>query len=127
MVYGRQFLSVACLVWGDPLVGQPLRYTAVSGAGAGWRLSPRPYEDEDEDDWSGTLSGILNRMSKEIDRVRATSALEVIKQHPGLVLFAASPLIALVAVTWVFAGTGWGIALALVLLVTGGAFVVLKR
>lgn len=66
-------------------------------------------------------------MGKEIDRVRVTSALEVLRQHPGLVLFAVSPLIALVAITWVFAGTGWGIALALVLLVAGGAFVVVKR
>ena len=73
------------------------------------------------------LSGILNPMGKEIDRVRATSALEVIRQHPGLVLFAVSPLVALVAVTWILAGAGWGIALALVLLVAGGAFVVVKR
>ena len=66
-------------------------------------------------------------MSKEIDRVRATSALEVVKQHPGLVLFAVSPLLALVAVTWYFAGAFWGVVLALVMLVVGGAFVVLKR
>lgn len=66
-------------------------------------------------------------MSKEIDRVRATSALDVIKQHPGLVLFAVSPLIALVAVTWWLTNAFWGIALALVLLVAGGAFVVVKR
>jgi hypothetical protein len=73
------------------------------------------------------LSGILKRMGKEIDRVRATSALEVVKQHPGLVLFAVSPLLALVAATWYLAGAFWGVMLALVLLVAGGAFVVLKR
>lgn len=73
------------------------------------------------------FSGILNLMGKEIDRVRATSALEVIRQHPGLTLFALSPLIGVVAVTWILAGAGWGIALALVLLVAGGAFVVVKR
>jgi hypothetical protein len=66
-------------------------------------------------------------MGKEIDRVRAKSALEVVRQHPALVLFAVSPLIALVAVIWVLAGTGWGIAAALALLVVSGAFVVLKR
>ncbi|OBA80129.1 hypothetical protein A9W99_18730 [Mycobacterium sp. 1164966.3] len=66
-------------------------------------------------------------MGKEIDRIRATSALEVIRQHPGLTLFALSPLIGLVAVTWILAGAGWGIALALVLLVAGGALVVVKR
>jgi hypothetical protein len=64
---------------------------------------------------------------KEIDPIRAKSALAVIRQNPGIALFATSPLIALVVVTWIFAGTGWGIALALVLLVAGGAFVLLKR
>ncbi len=67
------------------------------------------------------------RMSKEIDPIRAKSALSVIRQNPGIVLFALSPLIALVAIVWVFAGAGWGIALALASLVAGGAFVVLKR
>ena len=59
--------------------------------------------------------------------MRAKSALAVIKQNPGIVLFAVSPLLALVAVIWVFAGTGWGIAAALSLLVAGGAFILLKR
>ena len=46
-------------------------------------------------------------MAKEIDRVRAQSALAVIKQHPGMVLFAVSPvIIALAAVWWLF-GAGW--------------------
>lgn len=64
---------------------------------------------------------------KEIDRIRAKSALEVIKQHPILVLFALSPAIALLGVIWWLAGAGWAIAAALVLLVAGGALVVLKR
>jgi hypothetical protein len=64
---------------------------------------------------------------KELDPNRAKSALAVIKQNPGIVLFAVSPLLALVAVIWVFAGTGWGIAAALALLVASGAFIVLKR
>ncbi|WP_372511613.1 hypothetical protein [Mycobacterium gordonae] len=63
----------------------------------------------------------------ELDPIRARSALAVIKQNPGIVLFAVSPLIALVAVTWYFAGAGWGIVLALVLLVAGGALVLRKR
>ncbi|HTQ16932.1 hypothetical protein [Mycobacterium sp.] len=66
-------------------------------------------------------------MSKEIDRVRAKSALEVVKQNPGIVLFALSPFIALVAVIWVFAGTTWGIVATLALLLAGGAFIALKR
>ncbi|KZS73939.1 hypothetical protein A4G29_19945 [Mycobacterium kansasii] len=64
---------------------------------------------------------------KEIDRVRATSALAVIKQHPGMVLFALSPVLALLAVIWWLVGAGWAIAAALVLLVVGGAVVVVKR
>ena len=63
----------------------------------------------------------------EIDPIRAKSALAVVKQNPGVALFAVSPLIALVAVIWVFAGTGWGIAAALALLVAGGAFIVRRR
>lgn len=64
---------------------------------------------------------------KEIDPIRAKSALAVIKQNPGIALFAVSPLLALVAVTWYFAGAFWGIALALVLLVAGGALILRKR
>lgn len=59
--------------------------------------------------------------------MRAKSALAVIRQNPGIALFAVSPLIALVAVTWYFAGAGWGILLALALLVAGGALIALKR
>ena len=58
-------------------------------------------------------------MSKEIDPVRARSALAVIKQHPGMVLFLAAPALILVGVVGVFVGTGWAILLALLLL--GGA------
>lgn len=64
---------------------------------------------------------------KEIDPIRAKSALAVIRQNPGIVLFAVSPLIGVVAVVWYLLGAGWGIALALALLVGGGAFVMLKR
>ncbi|ACC39975.1 MULTISPECIES: hypothetical protein [Mycobacterium ulcerans group] len=64
---------------------------------------------------------------KEIDRVRATSALAVIKQHPAMVLFVLSPALALLAVIWWLAGAGWAIAAALVVLVVGVAVVVRKR
>ncbi|MGW0162501.1 hypothetical protein ACWDUN_24600 [Mycobacterium sp. NPDC003323] len=58
----------------------------------------------------------------EIDRVRARSALAVLRQHPGMVLFLASPaIIGLIAVWWL-AGAGWG-ALLLVALVLGGGLV----
>ncbi|CAM4237384.1 hypothetical protein MB901379_01347 [Mycobacterium basiliense] len=64
---------------------------------------------------------------KEIDRVRATSALDVIKQHPAMVLFALSPVLALLAAIWWLAGAGWAIVTALVVLVVGGVLVVRKR
>ena len=36
-------------------------------------------------------------MSKEIDPVRARSAVAVLKQHPGMVLFLATPALLFVA------------------------------
>ena len=51
-------------------------------------------------------------MAKEIDRVRAQSALAVIKQHPGMVLFAASPAIVALGVVWWLFGAGWAALLA---------------
>ena len=43
----------------------------------------------------------------EIDRVRAKSALAVVKEHPGMVLFLASPAIIAVAAVWWLAGAAW--------------------
>ena len=66
-------------------------------------------------------------MAKEIDRVRAQSALSVIRQHPGMVLFAASPaLVALAAVWWLF-GAGWAALLLVGMVIGGGAAVLMKR
>ena len=65
-------------------------------------------------------------MAKEIDRVRAQSALAVIKQHPGMVLFALSPVIAVLAVVWGLFGAGWAL-LALVAAVVGGGTVLLMK
>ncbi|BBX86681.1 hypothetical protein [Mycolicibacterium aubagnense] len=62
---------------------------------------------------------------KEIDPIRAKSALAVAKQHPGMILFLASPAIVAVVLVGVFVGTGWAVLLALALLVAGG--VVLRR
>ena len=64
---------------------------------------------------------------KEIDRTRATSALEVIRQHPVLVLFVLSPVIAVLGLMWYFVGAGWAIFAAILLLLGGTAAVVLKR
>lgn len=59
-------------------------------------------------------------MSKEIDPVRAKSALAVIKQHPGMVLFLAAPALILVGVVGVFAGAGWATLLFLAFVLGGG-------
>jgi hypothetical protein len=64
---------------------------------------------------------------KEIDRVRARSALEVIKQHPGMALFVASPALVVLGVVWWLVGVGWAILLMGVLVVAGAAVVVRKR
>ena len=63
----------------------------------------------------------------EIDRERAKGALEVIKQHPGLALFAVSPAIIAVAVVWAVVGGGWAFLLAIALLLGGGAWLLRKR
>jgi hypothetical protein len=64
---------------------------------------------------------------KEIDRQRAQSALAVIKQHPGMVLFLASPAIVALGVVWWLAGTGWAALLLIALVLAGGAALLLKR
>jgi hypothetical protein len=66
-------------------------------------------------------------MAKEIDRDRARGALAVVRQHPGMVLFALSPAIAALAVVWWLAGAGWAVLLLIAMVVGGGAAVVMKR
>ncbi len=64
---------------------------------------------------------------KEIDRNRARSALDVIKQHPGMALFVASPALIAVALVWWLAGAGWGILLLAVMAVGAAYLIVRKR
>jgi hypothetical protein len=64
---------------------------------------------------------------KEIDRIRAQSALEVVKEHPVLVLFAASPALALLGVIWWLAGAGWAIFAGVLLVLAGAAFILVRR
>jgi hypothetical protein len=63
----------------------------------------------------------------EIDPIRAKGALAVIKQNPGVVLFALSPALVAVGLIWWLAGVGWAIAAAILLLIAGTAAVVFKR
>jgi hypothetical protein len=64
---------------------------------------------------------------KDIDPLRARSALEVIRQHPGMVLFVASPGLVAVALVWWLAGTAWGVVLLMALLVISGVAVLRRR
>lgn len=51
----------------------------------------------------------------------------MIRQNPGIVVFAVSPALVALAVIWWLAGAGWAIATAILLLIAGTAAVVLKR
>jgi hypothetical protein len=66
-------------------------------------------------------------MAKEIDRVRAESALAVIKQHPLMVLFAVSPAIAVVALVWWLVSPTLAVLLMIGAVVGGGAVLLMKR
>ncbi len=66
-------------------------------------------------------------MAKDIDRQRAQSALAVIKQHPGMVLFALSPALLGLAAVWWLLGAGWAVLLLIVGIVGTGATVMMKR
>lgn len=64
---------------------------------------------------------------KEIDPVRVKSALAVVREHPGMLLFLASPGLIVIGLVWWLLSPGWAILLLAVLVVVGGAAVVLKR
>jgi hypothetical protein len=66
-------------------------------------------------------------MAKEIDRVRAQSALAVIKQHPGMVLFVASPAIIALGLVWWFVSPALAVLLLIGMVVGGGAALLMKR
>jgi hypothetical protein len=64
---------------------------------------------------------------REIDPLRARSALAVIRQHPGMVLFVTSPALVAVAIVWWLAGGGWAVTFLTALLVISGVAVLRKR
>jgi hypothetical protein len=66
-------------------------------------------------------------MAKEIDRVRAQSALAVIKQHPVMALFAVSPAIVVVALVWWLVSPTLAVLLLIGAVVGGGAVLLMKR
>lgn len=70
---------------------------------------------------SGGMAG------KEIDRDRARGAFDVVKQHPGMALFVASPAIIALGAVWWLLGAGWASVLLIALLLGGSAALLLKR
>ncbi|MCV7238727.1 hypothetical protein A5765_08020 [Mycolicibacterium celeriflavum] len=66
-------------------------------------------------------------MAKEIDRVRARSAVAVIRQHPGMALFVASPALIAVGLVWWLVSPALAILLLIGMVVAGGAALLLKR
>lgn len=61
---------------------------------------------------------------KKIDRVRAQSALETVRESPAIALIAAAPALVVFAVVWWLAGFGTALLLLIALGVVG--FVVAK-
>ncbi|MFF0489726.1 hypothetical protein ACFYTQ_11985 [Nocardia sp. NPDC004068] len=61
-------------------------------------------------------------MAKEIDRIRARSALETVRESPVIALIAALPVLAVLGVVWWL--TNWFVAL--IVLVLLGAVVVVR-
>jgi hypothetical protein len=66
-------------------------------------------------------------MAKEIDRVRARSAFAVIRQHPGMVLFAVSPAILVTALVWWLVSPTLAAVLLIGAVLGGGAVVLMRR
>lgn len=71
--------------------------------------------------YAGDMAG------KEIDKQRANAALAVIRQHPGMALFLAAPVLAVLGAVWWLAGLGWALVLAVVIVLAGGAAIVMRR
>lgn len=64
---------------------------------------------------------------KELDPQRVRAARDVVRQHPGMVLFAVSPVLIAAGAVWWFAGAGWAILLLIAAVVAGGMAVARKR
>lgn len=66
-------------------------------------------------------------MAKEIDRVRAQSAFGVVKQHPVMVLFVASPVLIALGLVWWLVSPTLAVLLLIGMAVGGGAVLLMKR
>ncbi|BBY46296.1 hypothetical protein MCEL_45910 [Mycolicibacterium celeriflavum] len=59
--------------------------------------------------------------------MRARSAVAVIRQHPGMALFVASPALIAVGLVWWLVSPALAILLLIGMVVAGGAALLLKR
>ncbi|MFM9035122.1 MAG: hypothetical protein ACKOQ4_12725 [Mycobacterium sp.] len=64
---------------------------------------------------------------KELDPQRARAARDVVRQHPAMALFAASPVLIAAGVVWWLVGPGWALVLLVAALVAGGMALLRKR
>jgi hypothetical protein len=64
---------------------------------------------------------------KEIDPQRARAARDVVRQHPTMALFAASPVLIAAGLLWWLVSPGWAMVLLVAALVAGGMAVLRKR
>ncbi len=63
----------------------------------------------------------------ELDPQRAKAARDVVRQHPGMALFAVSPVLIAAGLVWWLVSPGWAIVLLVVALVAGGMTILRKR
>ncbi|MFC7423508.1 hypothetical protein ACWCW7_01780 [Nocardia tengchongensis] len=52
---------------------------------------------------------------KDMDRIRARSALETAKEQPVITAIAVLPVLAVLGVVWALAGFGWALLLLLII------------
>jgi hypothetical protein len=64
---------------------------------------------------------------REVDPVRVRSALAVVREHPGMLLFLASPGLIVIACVWWLLSPVVALVLLAALLLIGGGAVLLKR
>ena len=64
---------------------------------------------------------------KELDPQRARAARDVVRQHPAMVLFVASPVLIATGLVWWLVGAPWAILMLIGITVLGGMAVLRKR
>lgn len=70
---------------------------------------------------------MVGMAGKDLDPARARAARDVVKQHPAMALFVASPVLVAAGLAWWFAGIGWALVMLIAAAVVGGMAVLRKR